>query len=237
MELVARHPEIDAIVYLGLGIQSNQARLMRDGRVLSRPRPRTDRRLPRAPGRPLRAGRGRGVRRDRQADPHRDRARGRRARQSRARRRCARPAALCYPSANRAVTALAHLWRYARFRAAPRPRLTRRGRSRPADRRARSCSRSPALQSWSSPRVRRRARGRRAANARLHDRVDTRWSRRAGCRSCSPTRLARGATRPSSSPSMVAPYDACVVVDDPRERRRAHGVGATPTCRSRRRRR
>ena len=32
LELVARHPEIDAIVYLGLGIQSNQARLMRRGR-------------------------------------------------------------------------------------------------------------------------------------------------------------------------------------------------------------
>ena len=31
MELVAAHPEVDAIVYLGLGIQSNQARLMRDG--------------------------------------------------------------------------------------------------------------------------------------------------------------------------------------------------------------
>ncbi len=50
--------------------------------VLSRPRPRTHRRLPRAPGRALRAGRGRHLRRDRQADPHRDRARGRRARQS-----------------------------------------------------------------------------------------------------------------------------------------------------------
>ncbi|MDQ1511985.1 MAG: hypothetical protein QOG50_3829, partial [Actinomycetota bacterium] len=31
MELVARHPDIDAIVYLGLGIQSNQARLLREG--------------------------------------------------------------------------------------------------------------------------------------------------------------------------------------------------------------
>src|SRR6202030_2258787 len=31
MELVARHPGIDAIVYLGLGIQSNQARLLREG--------------------------------------------------------------------------------------------------------------------------------------------------------------------------------------------------------------
>jgi acetyltransferase len=31
MEMVAAHPAVDAIVYLGLGIQSNQARLMRDG--------------------------------------------------------------------------------------------------------------------------------------------------------------------------------------------------------------
>ena len=52
-------------------------------RLLPRSRPRADRRVPRAPGRSLRAGRGRHHRRDRQADPHRDRARGRRARQSR----------------------------------------------------------------------------------------------------------------------------------------------------------
>jgi acetyltransferase len=31
MDLIAAHPEVDAIVYLGLGIQSNQARLMREG--------------------------------------------------------------------------------------------------------------------------------------------------------------------------------------------------------------
>ena len=32
MALVAEHPDVHAVVYLGLGIQSNQARLMRDGR-------------------------------------------------------------------------------------------------------------------------------------------------------------------------------------------------------------
>ncbi len=32
LELIVAHPEIDAVVYLGLGIQSNQARLMREGR-------------------------------------------------------------------------------------------------------------------------------------------------------------------------------------------------------------
>ncbi|MFM8825715.1 MAG: acetate--CoA ligase family protein, partial [Actinomycetota bacterium] len=32
LELIASHPEVDAVVYLGLGIQANQARLMREGR-------------------------------------------------------------------------------------------------------------------------------------------------------------------------------------------------------------
>ncbi len=32
MELIATHPEVDAVIYLGLGIQANQARLMRRGR-------------------------------------------------------------------------------------------------------------------------------------------------------------------------------------------------------------
>ncbi|MGI9644580.1 MAG: hypothetical protein ACR2O6_04640, partial [Ilumatobacteraceae bacterium] len=29
--LIARHPTVDAVIYLGLGIQSNQARMMREG--------------------------------------------------------------------------------------------------------------------------------------------------------------------------------------------------------------
>ncbi len=57
MELIAAHPDVDAIVYLGLGIQSNQARMLRDGPLPPRPRHRAHRRLPRAPGRPLRPGR------------------------------------------------------------------------------------------------------------------------------------------------------------------------------------
>jgi acetyltransferase len=32
MGLIARHPQVDAVIYLGLGIQANQARLMREGR-------------------------------------------------------------------------------------------------------------------------------------------------------------------------------------------------------------
>ena len=56
-----RTPTSTPSIYLGLGIQSNQARMMRDGPLLPRPRPRADRRLPRAPGRPLRRGRRRGL--------------------------------------------------------------------------------------------------------------------------------------------------------------------------------
>ena len=47
---------------------------MRDGRFYPGPRPRPHRRLPRAPGRPLRRGRRRAEPRARQADPHRHRA-------------------------------------------------------------------------------------------------------------------------------------------------------------------
>ena len=32
MELIAGHPAVDSVIYLGIGIQSNQARMMRDGR-------------------------------------------------------------------------------------------------------------------------------------------------------------------------------------------------------------
>ena len=32
MALIAEHPDVDAVIYLGIGIQSNQARMMREGR-------------------------------------------------------------------------------------------------------------------------------------------------------------------------------------------------------------
>lgn len=32
MEMIVNHPDVDAVIYLGLGIQANQARLMREGR-------------------------------------------------------------------------------------------------------------------------------------------------------------------------------------------------------------
>ena len=79
LEMVARHPSIDAIVYLGLGIQSNQAQLMKDGpyypgdgleRIVAY-HERQDERFARAAAEISD--------RDRQADPDRDRAGDRRA--------------------------------------------------------------------------------------------------------------------------------------------------------------
>ncbi|MGH8994042.1 MAG: CoA-binding protein [Acidimicrobiia bacterium] len=115
LELVTRHPGVDAVVFLGLGIQGNQARLERDGpffpdhgleRIVAfherqeRRYAQTAATLSEATGKPvlcateLALGDGlspavAGVRES-----------GR----------------LCYLSADRAVTALAHLWRYARWR-------------------------------------------------------------------------------------------------------------------------
>jgi acetyl-CoA synthetase (ADP-forming) len=115
MELVARHRDIDAIVYLGLGIQSNQARLMRDGRFfpghglerIVAYHERQDARFAQAAadvsaatGKPILTATELAVASPDNAGPATVRATGR----------------LCYASANRAVTALAHLWRDARFR-------------------------------------------------------------------------------------------------------------------------
>jgi acetyltransferase len=114
MELVARHPDIDAIVYLGLGIQSNQARLMRQGgfypehgleRIVEY-HERQDARFARAAaeisaanGKPILTATELAVAAPDNPGPATVRATGR----------------VCYASANRAVTALAHLWDYARF--------------------------------------------------------------------------------------------------------------------------
>ena len=115
MGLIADHPAVDAIVYIGLGIQSNQARMIARGSLLPRPRTRTHRRLPRASGPSLRRAAVALSERTGKpilvatelavADPDNPgpaalRATGR----------------LCYPSGERAVTALGHLWRCARYR-------------------------------------------------------------------------------------------------------------------------
>jgi len=117
MELVARHPDIDAIVYLGLGIQSNQAALMRRGpfypgdgleRIVAY-HERQDARFAQAAadisaatGKPILTATELAVATPDNAGPATVRATGR----------------LCYSSANRAVTALGHLTRDAAFRRA-----------------------------------------------------------------------------------------------------------------------
>lgn len=117
MRLVAEHPDVDAIVYLGLGIQSNQARMMREGRFfpdhglarIVEYHERQDTRfaeaaaeLSDATGKPILTATELAVADPDNAGPAAVRASGR----------------LCYPSGNRAVTALGHLWRYARHRSA-----------------------------------------------------------------------------------------------------------------------
>ncbi|MDP9333417.1 MAG: acetate--CoA ligase family protein [Actinomycetota bacterium] len=117
MELVARHPDIDAIVYLGLGIQSNQARLLRAGpfypdhgllRIVAY-HERQDVRFAQAAaqisdatGKPILTATELAVAAPDNPGPATVRATGR----------------VCYSSANRAVVALAHLWHDARYRIA-----------------------------------------------------------------------------------------------------------------------
>jgi len=113
MEAIATHPDVHAVVYLGIGIQSNQARLMRNGpfypqygleRIVAY-HERQDARfaeaadeISRATGKPILAATELAVADPANPGPATVRATGR----------------LCYPSANRAVTALGHLYRYAR---------------------------------------------------------------------------------------------------------------------------
>ena len=115
MELIATHGAVDAVVYLGLGIQSNQARLLRTGRFypdhgldrIVAYHERQDERFARAAadisestGKPILTATELAVADPDNPGPRTVRATGR----------------LCYPSSHRAVTALGHLWRYARYR-------------------------------------------------------------------------------------------------------------------------
>lgn len=115
LDLIARHPGVDSVIYLGLGIQSNQARLEREGgfypeygleRIVDF-HERQDARyaeaavqVSNATGKPILCATELAVADPSNAGPATLRANGK----------------LCYASANRAVTALEHLWRYARFR-------------------------------------------------------------------------------------------------------------------------
>ncbi len=113
--LVAAHPQVDALVYLGLGIQSNQAQLMRAGRFypdeglerIVAYHERQDERFAHAAaevsersGKPVLTATELATAAPDNAGPRTVRETGR----------------LCYASSNRAVVALGHLWRYARWR-------------------------------------------------------------------------------------------------------------------------
>jgi acetyltransferase len=115
MEVVARHPDVDAIIFLGLGIQANQGRMEKEGpffpdhgleRIVDY-HDRQDARfaeaaaeISAATGKPILTATELAVADPENAGPKAVRASGK----------------LCYASANRAVTALDQLWRYARFR-------------------------------------------------------------------------------------------------------------------------
>jgi acetyltransferase len=114
LELVAAHPDVDAVIHLGIGIQSNQARLLRRGgfypdngleRIVEF-HERQDARYAQAAfdvsvatGKPILVASELAVAFPDNPGPAAVRATGR----------------LCYPSADRAVTALGHLWRRSRY--------------------------------------------------------------------------------------------------------------------------
>jgi len=115
LELVAANPDVHAIVFLGLGVQSNTARLLREGsfypdyglgRIVEF-HERQDRRfaeaaasVSEASGKPVLTATELAVADPANPGPAAVAATGR----------------LCYPSAERAVAALDQLWRYARWR-------------------------------------------------------------------------------------------------------------------------
>jgi acetyltransferase len=114
LELAASHPQVDAVIFLGMGIQANQARLIREGpfwpdhgleRIVAY-HERQDARfgeaaaaVSEATGKPILSATELAITSPDNAAPAGVRASGR----------------LCYPSANRAVTALHHLWRRSRW--------------------------------------------------------------------------------------------------------------------------
>lgn len=117
MSLVANHPDVDAVIYLGLGIQSNQARLMREGRFypdhglerIVEYHQRQDARFAQAAhdlsvatGKPILTATELAVADPDNAGPATVRSTGR----------------LCYPSGENAVTALGHMVRAGVFRRA-----------------------------------------------------------------------------------------------------------------------
>lgn len=120
MEMIAAHPLVHSMIYLGIGIQSNQARLMREGgfypnfgldRIVAY-HERQDARFAEAAAelsvrynKPILTATELAIADPSNAGPAAVRASGR----------------LCYASGNRAVTALGHLWQYAQFRQQHQP--------------------------------------------------------------------------------------------------------------------
>ena len=114
--MIALHPDVHAVIYLGIGIQSNQARLLREGgfypdhgidRIVAY-HERQDQRfaeaadeLSKRTGKPILTATELAVADPENPGPATVRATGR----------------LCYPSGNRAVAALGHLYRAAAFNA------------------------------------------------------------------------------------------------------------------------
>lgn len=115
LDRLARHSSVDAIIFLGIGIQSNQARLLREGRFypgfglerIVSYHERQDERFAQAAhqtslayGKPVLTATELAV-----ADPGNSGVQAVR-----------HTGRLCYPSGNRAAVALGHLYRYAKFR-------------------------------------------------------------------------------------------------------------------------
>ncbi len=119
LDRLAHHPSVDAVIFLGIGVQSNQARIMREGsfypdfgleRIVSYHQ-RQDERFAQAAleasityDKPVLTATELAV-----ADPYNAGVAA--VRQS---------GRLCYPSGNRAAVALGHLYRYAKFRGVAR---------------------------------------------------------------------------------------------------------------------
>jgi acyl-CoA synthetase (NDP forming) len=114
LALIAEHPDVDAVIYLGIGIQSNQARMMREGRFypdhglerIVAYHERQDARfaeaaheLSVATGKPILVATELAVADPANAGPATVRRLGR----------------LCYASGGQAVTALGHLIRYSKY--------------------------------------------------------------------------------------------------------------------------
>jgi acetyltransferase len=115
LDLVASHPEVDAVIYLGLGIQANQGRMEQEGpfypdhgldRIVAYHQ-RQDARfaaaaaeVSTATGKPILTATELAVADPANAGPRTVRETGR----------------LCYAASNRAVVALDHMWQHARWR-------------------------------------------------------------------------------------------------------------------------